>query len=319
MRESDIRIWEQRALVQRAGDLLEQSPGQPSRNATLVRIRHGVYARADEVGEDAHGVRYLARIEAVAEVRKRPIFARESALAVHGNPYGKEPERVFTAGGSKTAGLKAGVQHDRAELDDADIVECHGLLVVSLPHALADLARHRDQRVAVAAIDAALHEQRTTKAAIREALARQSRMGRAKAEAAIAFADGRAESVGESWSRVVMHLLGFSAPQLQQAVLGGSGAEYFPDFRWVLPELPRPLLGEFDGMKKYGRIAAEQGRTPQEALAREKFRDDDLRVDNDTAHWVWADLLEPTRLERILLAHRLPRVRRRSLWLPRTA
>ncbi len=316
MRESDTRIWEHRARVQRARELRADARGAPERNPSLTRIRRGVYVRTVELENAEPGVRYLARIEAVAALRDRPIFARESALAVHGIPYGKEPEMVFTTGDLRTAGRKAGVQHARVGLDPRDIAEHNGLMLVALPAALADVARRRDPRVAVAAIDAALHEGRTTKAEIREALQRQSRMGRARAEAAIDFADGDAESVGESWSRVVMHLLGFPAPELQPTVKGASGREWFPDFRWVLPELSKPLLGEFDGMQKYARIAEQHGRTPQQAFAREKSREDDLRVDNDTAHWVWDDLMDPTRLERILLAHELPRVRRPSLWLP---
>lgn len=319
MRESDTRIWQQRARVQRASELRADARGVPQRNPALTRIRRGVYARADELDDAIRGVRYLARVEAVAEVRDGPIFARESALAIYGIPYGSEPDRVFTTGGRSTAGLKAGVQHARAELHPMDVTERNDLLVVSLPHALADVARRRGQRIAVAAIDAALHERRTTKDEIRAALERQSRIGRARAEGAIDFADGSAESVGESWSRVVMHLLGFPAPELQPTVRGLSGTEWFPDFRWHLPELAKPLLGEFDGLEKYGRIAETQGQTPGQALAHEKFREDDLRVDNDTAHWVWADLIDPTRLERILLAHNLPRVRRPSLWLPRLA
>lgn len=316
VRESDTRLWEQRARVQRASELRSDTRGAPERNSALTRIRRGVYARTDELLAVEHGLRYLARIEAVAEMRDRPVFARESALALHGIPYGREPERIFTIGGAGTAGLKAGVQHARAPLDAAEIEERDGLRMVSLPHALADVARHRDQRVAVAAIDAALHERRTTKRAVRDALARQSRMGRARGEAAVEFADGASESVGESWSRVVVHLLGFPAPELQPTVRGASGKDWFPDFRWALPELERPLLGEFDGLEKYGRIAEQQGQTPRQALVREKGREDDLRSDNDTAHWVWDDLMEPTRLERILLGHGLPRVRRPALWLP---
>ncbi|WP_206445836.1 hypothetical protein [Agrococcus sp. KRD186] len=319
MRESDTRIWEHRVRVQSASELRADARGVPQRNPALARIRRGVYARVDELQDAIPGVRYLARIEAVAEVRRRPTYARESALAIHGIPYGMEPDRVFTTGDLRTAGYKAGVQHSRVQLDSVDVTEVNDLRVVALPHALADVARHRDQRVAVAAIDAALHEGRATKAEIRAALARQSRIGRARAEAAIDFADARAESVGESWSRVVIHLLGFAVPELQPTVRGNSGAEWFPDFRWELTELRRPLLGEFDGLEKYGRIAEGEGRSPQQALSQEKFREDDLRVENDTAHWVWADLIDPTRLERILLAHNLPRVRRPSLWLPRPA
>lgn len=317
MRESDRGIWEQRVRVQRSRELRADVPlVEPWREAGLVRIRHGVYAPAAELEVAGPGVRYLARIEATAEMRRAPVFARESALALHGIPYGAEPERVFTTGDLRTAGLKAGVQHSRVELAPEDVVEVHGMLACSVAYALADLARHRDQRVAVAAIDAALHELRTTRQATEDALVRQGPTGRARARAAIAFADEASESVGESWSRVALRLLGFPAPELQPEVRGASGRTWDPDFRWTLPELRRPLLGEFDGEQKYGRIALAEGMTPQEALTREKDREDDLRVDNDMARWTWRDALIPARLERILLAHGLPRIRRPSLWLP---
>ncbi|MET4098086.1 hypothetical protein ABIB37_000323 [Agrococcus sp. UYP10] len=320
MRDSDSTIWQRRVRVQRSGALRADLPtAEPWRESGLARIRHGVYAPAAELEAAGHGVRYLARIEATAEMRSSPTFARESALALHGLPYGAEPDRVFTIGDLRTAGLKAGVQHARVELDAEDVVEVHGMQATSVPYALADLARRRDQRVAVAAIDAALHEQRCDREEIAAALSRQSRVGRSRAEAALAFADGGAESVGESWSRVVLQLLGFPAPQVQPRVRGASGRMWEPDFGWTLPELPRPLLGEFDGQEKYGRLAAADGLTPAQALAREKAREDDLRVEHDIARWIWIDLLEPARLERLLLAHRLPRIRRPSLWLPPAA
>lgn len=320
MRESDTRIWDHRLRVQRTRDIRAEDPlRQPHREPALTRIRQGVYAPTAEAESAMFGVRYLARVEAVAMTRDNPILARESALALHGIPYGNEPDRVFTTGSLRTAGLKSGVQHSRVLLDDVDVVEVHGVRVAALPAALADLARHRGQRVAVAAIDAALHEQRTTKDAVRDALARQSRTGRARAEAAIEFADARAESVGESWSRVLMHLLGFPAPELQAKVCGASGRFWSPDFRWDLPELEKPLLGEFDGLEKYGRIALANGKEPQEALAEEKAREDDLRVANNTARWVWRDVMEPVRLESILVAHGLPHVRHPSIWLPKPA
>ncbi|GAA1420895.1 hypothetical protein [Agrococcus citreus] len=317
MRDSDRAIWDSRARLQRTRDLRADAPTRvPSQDERLTRIRQGVYARAEDLDGAPHGVQYLARIEATAQARRAPIFARESALAVHGVPYGREPERVFTIGGASTAGLKAGVQHARVTIAADDVVQERGLLVCSLPYALADTARHRDQRVAVAAIDAALHEQLVSKEAILDALSRQSRVGQARARASIAFAEGAAESVGESWSRVVLQLLGFPAPELQPAVRGASGRWWHPDFRWRLADLPRPLLGEFDGMTKYGDLAAREGLTPQQALAREKRREDDLRAENDTVHWVWGDVTTPRRLERILLARGVPRIRPSSLWLP---
>ncbi|WP_404311756.1 hypothetical protein LG314_10435 [Agrococcus terreus] len=245
----------------------------------------------------------------MAETRAQPVFARESALAVHGLPFGPEPTAVHTIGGSATARRKAGVVHATAEVDAMDVELVDGLLVCGAAYALADVARRREPVVAVAAIDAALRAGLVERGAVLEALGRQSARGRARAAWAIGFADERSESVGESWSRVRIHELGFPPPALQQWVAGASGRRHRPDMRWDLPELSRPLLGEFDGAVKYGALAQQRGETGAAALADEKRREDDLRVANAVARWVWRDVLEPARLERVLLAHGLPRLR----------
>ncbi|GGN79980.1 hypothetical protein GCM10010968_07450 [Agrococcus terreus] len=308
--------WDDRVPLQRARDLRADDPRRaPAREAALEPIRRGVYAPSTALVGAGREARYLARIEAVSVARSAPMFARESALALHGIPYGAEPERVFTTGDRRTAGLKAGVQHARVDLDPEDVTTVHGLRACTLPYALADVARRREPRVAVAAIDAALHAGLVQRGAILTALDRQGPTGRSRAAAAVAFADAAAESVGESWSRVTIRLLGFEAPELQAVVAGGSGRLWRGDFRWRRPGR-RPLLGEFDGMQKYGELAAREGRSGASALAAEKHREDDLRFEHDVARWVWLDVLRPERLEAILDRHEVPRIARRSLWLP---
>lgn len=299
-------------------ELIAASPGlRPERDARFARVRRGIYVErspsvepaistTDAPGRDAN---YLLRIRAVQQARVRPIFARESALAIHGIPFGLEPDVVYTAGLAATAKKKAGVVHAPVVLDAADVVRVGDLLVCSLASALADVARRRDRLVAVSAIDAALHERSVTKQAIADALGRQSPRRRAAAEWAIAFADGDAESVGESWSRVRIFELGFVAPELQQWVLGPTGHHWRVDMRFLRPGR-RPVYGEFDGSVKYGELANRAGKSGARALAEEKRRDDELLFSGEPAHWVWNDVLHPARLERILDAYGVPRVRR---------
>lgn len=302
----------------RAGDLVEvrrrralvglDPSAQPDRDASLARVRRGVYAPAEELKQADRRTRYLSRIQAVALMRDQPIFARESALAVHELPFGLEPDHVFTAGGARTAGLKAGVCHSPVALDEADVVRAGELLVCSAAYALADVARRRDPLVAVAALDAALRAQLVTRDEVLDALSRQGPRGRRRAAWSVEFADADAESVGESYSRVRVHQLGFPAPELQPRVTGLSGKEYRTDMRWA-QRGDRPLLGEFDGAMKYGVLANEAGIAGAQALADEKAREDDLCFENDFARWIWDDLMRPSRLDAILTGHGLQRER----------
>ncbi|MCH1882055.1 hypothetical protein [Agrococcus sp. ARC_14] len=293
----------------RTSEILAADPWSvPERDDGLARIRRGFYVDSRGLESATPESRYCARIAAVAAARDHPTFALESALALHGVPFGEDPALVFTAGDTRTAGKKAGVSHSRGELDPGDVTHVGGLLVCSLPYALADVARRRDPLVAVAAIDNALRSGAVQREALLEALDRQGRRGRAAATWAIGFADAAAESVGESYSRVRIHQLGFAPPQLQPWVTGRSGKRYRPDMRWEFAER-RPLLGEFDGMVKYGELADREGRKGAQALAVEKAREDDLRFAADMLRWVWADVMQPARLERLLLAHAVPRLR----------
>ncbi|MGY3128191.1 hypothetical protein ACVWW9_001690 [Agrococcus sp. UYP33] len=305
--------------LQRAAELRAAGASRkPERDATLARVRFGVYADAESLAAASRQTRYLARIEAVDAVREHPVFARESALAIHGVPFGLEPDRVFTTGDLRTAGSKAGVSHSAVELEPLDVTTVGGLRVCSLAHALADVGRRREPRIAVAAIDWSLRAELVTKEQIVDALGRQSRRGRAAAAQAIAFADRAAESVGESYSRVLIHQLGFAPPELQPKVLGRTGRAYWVDMRWRIAGR-RPIYGEFDGAQKYGELANRQGKTGAQALAEEKAREDDLRWSGDPMRWIWVDLMRPTRLDRLLTDYGVPRIRRPSLHLLRAA
>ncbi|QCU77071.1 hypothetical protein E7744_01670 [Citricoccus sp. SGAir0253] len=125
------------------------------------------------------------------------------------------------------------------------------------------------------------------------------------------FADARAESVGESLSRAVIHEEGFVVPELQyevRSVTGGLIAR--TDSCW---EAIR-LVGEFDGLVKYtGRLARPGATGPvgHDALVREKRREDAVRrTGHGMARWTWADLANRPRFVAMLEQHGVPRRRR---------
>lgn len=280
-----------------ASRALRRIGGEPARDGTLRRVRHGLYAQADELEAATVEARYRARILALAAVRPNAVFALESALAIHGLPFGAEPAYVFTTGDANTPGARAGVRHPHLPIPDRHVVTFGAVRASSLAWTLADVARRRLPSDSVPPIDAALRSGRVVKSEVSEALVRQSRANRRRAGWSLAFADERSESVGESRSRVAMSLLGFPAPELQVEVATAEGV-LRSDFGWRLDG--RLLLGEFDGMVKYGAIAAANGRTGAQALAMEKAREDRLRRHADVVRWVWADVMRPERLERLL-------------------
>lgn len=111
-------------------------------------------------------------------------------------------------------------------------------------------------------------------------------------ERAWAFADGAAESVGESFSRAVLHEIGAPPPELQRRIPTSAGA-FRVDFCW--PELG--VVGEFDGREKYLDPEMSGGSDPRLVHLREKDREDELRsMGWVVVRWGWQDLLDPAGL-----------------------
>jgi hypothetical protein len=64
------------------------------------------------------------------------------------------------------------------------------------------------------------------------------------------------------------------------------------------------LVGEFDGLVKYGGGSMTPGQTPSDVVIAEKIREDRLRqMGIEVVRWVWADLVDG----------RLPAILRRAL------
>ena len=150
---------------------------------------------------------------------------------------------------------------------------------------MADLARTASAETAVSALDAALrlvavrgrHYDIAAADALRErarVIAGRGAYGRARARRALAFADGLAQLPGESISRLYIARLGFASPRLQVPVAArGENRFYYVDFG--LDDVD--AFGEFDGKDKYADPEFLRGRTPQQALADEKEREDWIR------------------------------------------
>ena len=126
-----------------------------------------------------------------------------------------------------------------------------------------------------------------------------SAAARCRAERAAGLASPQPESVGESYSRAVFEFLGFEQPVLQQVFRDGAGFIGRSDFWW-----PRQsVVGEFDGKGKYVEFARRNGISAEEAVYREKLREDRIRaLGHGFVRWGWADLTDPNKLRYKLLA-----------------
>lgn len=289
-----------------------------ARSGELQRVRAGVFAEPAALRAATRRQRELARIAAVVGTRRgRVVLSHESAATVWGLPrIGPSPDRVelVDARGTRPRSMN-GVSWRRTRFDCAEVVERNGFLVTGLLQTVTDLACDRGFISSVAALDAAIGASLRSDAFIVEPgvpvpaiIERLGEFGRRRgvraADRALAFADARAESAGESLSRAQMHLLGFPTPELQVCLDRADGGVDRVDFDW--PEFG--AYGEFDGDLKYLDARFRGGRTIEEVVLAEKKRDQriNLRHRRRGGHWDWAVALRPQLLAASLTDLGLP-------------
>ena len=253
----------------------------------LTVVRRGAYVPADDPRLADAVARHVLDVRAAARsVSPDAVVSHASAAAVHGlTLWNVALDRVHVTRNRRSGGRRTRLLHvHTVGLDADEIVEVDGIAVTSVPRTLTDLARTLPFEPALVVADAALHRHRATPAAFEEAVARAAgREGSPPARRVAAAADLRAESPGETRSRVAMARAGLPPPALQHEVpeLRAVTDFYWEEFRTV---------GEFDGKVKYGR-SLRQGEDPGEAVYREKRREDALRdLGLKVARWTWDEL-----------------------------
>ncbi|MGC3995701.1 MAG: hypothetical protein QM779_16550 [Propionicimonas sp.] len=229
---------------------------------------------------------HLARVRAAARfLGPRTYFSRFSAAAIHGLPLMNrryEEVTVYRAGGGHGS-VAPTIHARRAALSPDDVTELDGLPVTSLARTVADLIRELPFAEAVMVADAALGR-KVPRLEIGELIS--DGRGCRLAATALAFADGDAESPGESLSRVRMWEGGLVMPVLQHVVVDHDGTFLGrTDFYWEHCD----TAGEFDGEAKYGELAG--GRSPTEVIMEEKRRQGRIGdVVNHLTRWTWPEI-----------------------------
>lgn len=277
----------------------------------LVRPHRGSYLATGQWNRLTELDRYTLRIiGAITAGRENPIVSHISAAVLWGAPViGPLPSLVHVLA-TREAGTRS--EHGfrkHATAHRSDLERRGELRMTSLARTLADVAVDASFLTAVGILDWALATHSVDKADIVKVLDRlEVKRGRAKAERAIAFADARSRSPGETLSRVRIHEAGFPAPTLQHPFSDTRGPIGLVDFWW--PE--HGLVGEFDGVAKYIREEYAHGTEPADIVIAEKLREDRIRsLGPRVARWDWSTAWPPYRLYAHLLDAGLPSGHRR--------
>lgn len=284
-----------------------------ARRDDLVRLRRGAYVAkppadpAEPQGgnlshRDLHAEHRRLLQATLAQLHPGYVFSHVSAAALHQLPLFAPTLGLAHLTRDRRGGgaVRRYVRVHGSPLRTADRSEIDGYPVTSLARTVSDLSRtlRFDQAVAVGDGALRLGLEHGLLGECLEQAAGWSGISQARRTAG--FLDGRAESVGESFSRVlIVTKLLLPAPELQYEVFDDGGHLIGRcDFAW-----PRHrTLGEFDGMVKYGRLR-RPGETVQEAVIREKRREDALRDHGwQVVRWTWDELWSPQ-----LIADRIAR------------
>ncbi len=259
------------------------------RSGVVDRVRRGAYVHAADERLSVREARHaMAARAAVGQLAPGAVVSHVSAAVLHGLPvWGVLLDRVHvtrdgTGGGHRRRTLHVHV----TPLAPDEITAVDGVAVTTPARTLADLARGVPFEQAVGVVDAALHRGLVPRPHVEQALGRVPHCaGVRSARRVVAFADARAESIGESRSRVLLAHARLPPPVPQWEVPGRQRIGRC-DFGW--PRLR--TVGEFDGQIKYGRLVPP-GRQPGDVVFAEKRREDAIRdAGFRVVRWVWDEL-----------------------------
>ncbi len=185
-------------------------------------LRRGRYLRSTSwTALDAQDRHRLRAGELGASLGGHAAVSHESAALLHGfelPPMTLARVHLTWAGSPGRRGT-VNIHPHRGNLDDEDLATIGGTLMTGAARTIFDLARSAPAAVAISAADSALRIGRCSPHSLASGLARTTRVpGHHRAPKFIAFADSRAESVGESICRLRMAQLGIPDPNLQVVI-----------------------------------------------------------------------------------------------------
>ena len=275
-------------LGYRDKDLLE------ARRASVIeRVRHGAYVPTSTwlARDDIERYRLRGQAVCLSHEGGRVALSHTSGAAEHGlRLWGVNTEHVHVVRLDGAAGRRQRdvVYHEDSWTPD-DIYAKDELLVLGAEECALGAASLTSAESGVAIMDSLLDLDLGTEESVWAAYGRRRLWPRhAKVQIMLRLRRRGAQSIGESRTRHGMFVDHLPEPRLQYVVRDHLGIVVgITDFAWPAYR----LLGEFDGMIKYGRLL-KPGQTAGDAVEKEKMREDRLR---EVTGWgmirfVWADL-----------------------------
>jgi hypothetical protein len=265
------------------------------RDGLLVRVRHGAYTFRD-VWDAANEVgRHSLRAHAVMRSHDAPIALSHTSAAVEHGLRLFRPDlskvHVITRG-KRLARTTGDVVYHRGKFDDDDFAVVNDQLVVEPVLTGLQAASLTTVAGGIVILDSVIDLDLGSREQIEARyLEIAGHPFSRPLQVTVRLVRKGAQSVGESLSRHMMWTEHLPAPELQFEVRDLDGRLIGTcDFAW--PEYG--VLGEFDGMEKYGRLLKE-GETPGDAVQREKVREDALR---EITNWlmvriIWKEIFTP--------------------------
>lgn len=262
-----------------------------TKNGDLDHVRRGAYAPTAPEALDARDRHRQLIAATVPMLASDAVVSHTSAAVLHGLPlFAPQLERVQVTRGTVPGGRRRTLTDlHAAPVEPAEVVRLAGVVTTSAARTVADLARSTSFEKAVVVGDAALRAGLEPQLIHDSLRAMRHWPGVIGARRVADFIDSRAESPGESRSRVAFHRSGIPAPIPQHEIFDHDGFQVGRvDFAW--PDFM--TVGEFDGKVKYGRLL-KPGQAVEEVLYLEKLREDALRdLGWQVVRWTWADLYQ---------------------------
>lgn len=260
-----------------------------------MRVTRGAYAarcpalEAMPPWEQAAWVHERTARAIYHRLRGRAVVSHQSALLLHGVRVAElDLHRVHVTRMSGSGRSDRAVCQHAARPVVQVICELDGVRTTAPARAVVETVRSASVPVAVSVVDQVLRLRLATPQAMTDALVPfAGRSGIRTAARAVQFGDGRAESVGESWLRVLLADLGLPAP-LPQAEIRDEHGLLVGRVDFLFEQYG--VIVEFDGAVKY----ADGG---PRALLAEKAREDRLRdLGYQVVRVSWPDLSQPAEL-----------------------
>lgn len=305
-------IGEARAALMTRGALLtnglsERGLKAATRGGHLRRVDHGLYVATTVWDAEYSEGRHLLRVVA-ADARRHggdTVISHVSAAVAHGYPlFRLDPPCVHTSGPRVDGVVRKSdpfVARHEIAVAEANIVTVGGLRCTSPALTVADVLRTTPPVTALVLMDAAMARVAWDRVAraydleaaedFREEVLHHLRAGARgvrQARRILEFADGRAESPGESVSRWYCAELGIAPPRLQVPIPRLDGGNYYVDFGFD----DLAAWGEFDGGGKYTDPQWRGGRSAEQVVIAEKAREDWIRgtTGRRVVRWGSADI-----------------------------